>query len=71
MLQSCFKVELFQYSDGSAIHVDEKEYVYIQSSQSEFMKGGNKTVTQLLNLPDIRDVSANVDVLNDFTDLLI
>ena len=50
--------------DGSAIHGKEKEDVYIQSFQrGEFMKGGNTTVTLLPNLPDVRDVSVNADVL--------
>ena len=29
--------------------------------REEFMKGGNPTVTQLLNLSDVQDVSANSD----------
>ena len=41
-----------------------KESVYIQSFQTkEFIKRGNQTVIKLLNLPDVRDVSANTDVL--------
>ena len=42
----------------------EKKGVYIQSFQrEEFMKGGNPTVTLLLNLLDVRDVSVNADAL--------
>ena len=29
--------------------------------REEFIKGGNPTVTQLLNLSDVQDVSANSD----------
>ena len=42
----------------------EKKGVYIQSFQrEEVMKGGNPTVTLLLNLLDVRDVSVNADAL--------
>ena len=48
--------------DGLTIHGKAKEGVYIQSFQrEEFIKGGNLTVTKLLNLPDVRDVPANAD----------
>ena len=50
--------------DGSTTYGKEKKGVYIQSFQKEeFMKGGNPTVTLLLNLPDVRDVSVNADAL--------
>ena len=50
--------------DSSRIYEKEKEGAYIQSFQGEeFIKGRNPTVTNLLNLPDVRDVSANAHVL--------
>ena len=46
--------------DESAIHGKKKEVEYIQSFQrEEFKKGRNPTVTQLLNLIDVRDASPN------------
>ena len=46
--------------DESTIHGKEKEVEYIQSFQrEEFKKERNPTVTQLLNLIDVRDVSPN------------
>ena len=51
--------------DGSTIHGEEKEGVYVQWFQrDEFLKGGDPTVTQLLNIPDVQDVFANADALN-------
>ena len=55
--------------DGSTIHGKEKEGVYIQSFQREqFIKGGNPTVTQLLNLAEVQGVSANADELKSCLD---
>ena len=36
--------------------------------RDEFMKGGDPTVTQLLNLPYVWDCSANADALKDCLD---
>ena len=36
--------------------------------RDEFMKGGDPTVTQLLNLPYVWDASANADALKDCLD---
>ena len=64
------KFELFSIlMDGSTIHGKEKEGIYIQSFQrEEFMKGRNPNVTQLLNLPDVQDDSANAGALKVFLD---
>ena len=56
--------------DGSTIHKREKEGVYIQAFQKdEFVKGGDPTITRLLNIPDIEEVSANADALKNSLDL--
>lgn len=55
--------------DGSTLHGKEKEGVYIQSFQREvFIKGGNPTVTQLLNLAEVQGVSANAAELKSCLD---
>ena len=55
--------------DGSTIHGKEKEGVYIQSFQREqFIKGGNPSVTQLLNLAEVQGVSVNADELKSCLD---
>ena len=46
---SCFKIELVQYSNGSLSRVRRRQKVF---PREEFMKGGNPTVSQLLNLAD-------------------
>ena len=55
--------------DGSTIDGKEKEGVYIQSFQREqFIKGGNPTITQVLNLAEVQGVSANADELKSCLD---
>ena len=58
--------------DGSTILEKEKEGSHIQSFQRKwFMKGGNPTITPLLNLPDLCDISAYADALKDLLVLLM
>ena len=46
-----------------------KKGVYIQAFQKdEFVKGGDPTITRLLNIPDIEEVSANADALKNSLD---
>ena len=55
--------------DGSRNHEKEKEGISIQPFQREkFMKGGNTTVSELLNLTDVWDVSGNADPLKAYLD---
>ena len=56
--------------DESTIHGKKKEVEYIQSFQrEEFKKGRNPTVTQLLNLIDVRDVSPNTPMFHPMLQL--
>lgn len=64
------KLNVFNISiDESTIHGKEKQVGYIQSYQrEEFKKGGNPTVTQLINLIDVRDVSPSTCTCEAFFD---
>ena len=64
--RSCFEVQLFQDPNGWIDNSWKRKGRCLYSvifSRKQFIKGGNPTVTQLLNLAEVQGVSANADKL--------